>query len=129
DRLELRDELRRGDFRTARHGASGQDGAEQLRQRDVLAQLRLDRRDEMRDAGELALVEQLRPAHAAGDRDAREVVALEVDDHHMLRGVLRRLDVLAQWPRALDRGLPNRSSALLEQELRRRGDDRPAVAL
>ena len=46
---------------------------------------------------------QLRPAHRARLADAREVVPLEVDDHHVLGGVLRVVDVLARGPRALDR--------------------------
>src|SRR5262249_57919845 len=83
---------------------SGQDGLEQLRERDAASQVGLDCRDEMRDAGELALDEDVRPAHAAGPRDAREIVALEVDDHHVLSRVLDRVDRDAGRTCALDRG-------------------------
>ena len=50
-----------------------------------------------------------RSASSSGQRtrarlaDAREVVPLEVDDHHVLGRVLRRLDRHAGGPRALDR--------------------------
>ena len=53
--------------------------------------------------GQLALRHQLRPAHRARLADAREVVALEVDDHHVLGRVLLVVDVLAERARALDR--------------------------
>ena len=89
DGLELRDQIERSDLRTAGDRAAGQHRVEQLGERHLVAQLALDRRDEMRHAGELALREQLRPAHGAGDADARQVVALEIDDHHVLGGVLR----------------------------------------
>ena len=83
----------------------------------------------MRDAGELLLREQLRPAHRARLGDAREIVALQVDDHHVLRRVLGRLDGHTGGPRAFDRRRAYAQAAALEQELRRRGDDRPSVAL
>ncbi len=128
DRLERRDQVERGDLRAAGDRAAGQHGGEQLGQRHVRAQLALDRGDEMRDPGELPLRQQLRPVHAARRADAREVVALEVDDHHVLGGVLRRLDRNARGPRALDRRRPHAVAAPREQQLRRGGDDRPAVA-
>ena len=103
DRLERGDHVERRDLRAAGDRAARQHGLEQLGERHVLAQLALDGRDEVRDAGELLLGEQLGPAHAARHADAREVVALEVDDHHVLRRVLRRLDRHAGGPRSLDR--------------------------
>ena len=69
---------------------------EQLGEADVGAERALDPRDEVRDARELALCHQLRPAHRPGLADAGEVVALEVDDHHVLGGVLFPFDVLAE---------------------------------
>ena len=53
-----------------------------------LAERPLHRGDEVRDAGEPALGQQLGPADEPGLADAREVVALEVDDHHVLGRVL-----------------------------------------
>src|SRR5262249_49328819 len=103
DRLERRDELERAALRTAGDGAARKHGFEQLAQANLGPQLALDRRDEMCDAGELALDEQLRPVDAPGDADAREVVPLEVDDHHVLGRVLRRLDRDAGGTRPLDR--------------------------
>jgi hypothetical protein len=81
------------------------------------------------DSGQLALGEQLGPADGTGDADPRQVVALEVDDHHVLGGVLLRLDRDARGTRPLDRRGTDDRAAFLQQELGRRGDDRPAVAL
>ena len=106
----------------------GQHGLEQLGQPDVFPQLSLDRRDKMRDACELALGEQLRPANGPRLGDTREIVPLEIDDHHVLGRVLRRLDRHARRARALDRRRADARAATREQELGRRGDDRPAVA-
>ena len=96
-----------------------------------VAQPPLDGRDHVRDAGELALGHQVGPAHRARLADAREVVALEVDDHHVLGGVLLGLAQLAAdagRPGALDRLRPDPVAAAGEEELGRGGDDRPAVA-
>ncbi len=72
----------------------------------------------MRDARELMLAHQLRPAHRARHADAREIVALEVDDHHVLGGVLVVVDVLAERTRALDRLRPEPVAAPRQEELR-----------
>src|SRR5581483_1343529 len=69
DGLERGDELERGELRAAGDRAAGQHRLEQLREADVVAELSLDGRDEMRDAGELSLGEKLGPAHAADRRD------------------------------------------------------------
>ena len=71
---------------------------------------------------------QLGPADAARLADAREVVALEVDDHHVLGQVLRRLDRLACGRGPLDRARPDAAARAGEEELGRAGHDRPAVA-
>ncbi len=70
--------------------AAGEGRVEDLRQPDAVAQRPLDGRDHVLDAGELARRHQLGPAHRSGLADAREVVALEVDDHHVLGRVLLR---------------------------------------
>ena len=44
----------------------------------------LDGRDEVQHARELPLGHQLGPANAARLAHAREIVAFEVDDHHVL---------------------------------------------
>ena len=82
----------------------------------------------MRHTGELVLHAQLGPADRARLAHAREVVALEVDDHHVLGRVLRVVDVLAGGPRPLDRLRDERPPATGEEELRRGRDDRPALA-
>ena len=74
---------------------------------------------------------ELRPADRSRLADAREVVALEVDDHHVLGGVLLRpgeLVRLPERPRSLDRHRPDALPAPRQEELGRRRHDRPAVA-
>ena len=71
-------------------------------------------------------------AHGSGDADAAQVVSLEVDDHHVLGPVLAaggdRLGRVGR-PRALDRHRPHPVAARPQEELGRRRDDRPAVAV
>src|SRR6185437_16138777 len=102
---------------------------EDLREADPGAQPALDPRDEVGHAGELALNHQLGPAHRARYADPGQVVALEVDDHHVLGGVLVVVDVLACRALALDRHGDELVAAAPQEELGRAGDDRPAVAL
>ena len=90
----------------------------------------LDGRDEMLDACERLGDHQLGPAHAAGHADPGEIVALEIDDHHVLGGVLRggeKPRTVADRSRALDRPGAQRPSPTEEEQLGRCGDDRPAV--
>ena len=110
--------VERRDLRRPGHRAAGEGRLEQLRQADVLAQPSLDRRDEVHDARELVLGHQLGPADAARLAHAREVVALEVDDHHVLGGVLlgaASSSVGAERARALDRLRPDPRPAPREE--------------
>ena len=91
-----------------------------------VAQRALDGGDEVRDARELALGHQLRPAHRARLADAREVVPLEVDDHHVLGLVLLALDVLAERTRALDRHRPDPAAAAARGRARARRTRSPS---
>ena len=111
DGLELGDQVDGGDLGRSRDRASREGRREQLGQADVLAQRSFDGRHEVRDAGELALDHQLRPPHRARLADAREIVPLQVDDHHVLGRVLLPLDVLAERTRALDRAGPHAAPA------------------
>jgi hypothetical protein len=79
----------------------------------------------VRHARELVLALQLGPADRARLADARQVVPLEVDDHHVLGGVLGVVDVLAGGAGALDRPRHERAAAAGEEELGRRRDDPP----
>ena len=128
DGLEPRDVVDRGDLRRARDRAARERRAQDLGEADAGPQPAFDGRDEMRHARELALRHQLGPADRPDLAHAREIVALQVDDHHVLGGVLRVVDVLADRARALDRHRPEPLAAAREEELRRGGDDRPAVA-
>jgi hypothetical protein len=63
---------------------------------------------------------QFRPADAPVLADAGQVVPLEVDDHHVLGGVLLGLQqpvLRAQRPRPLDRLRPHAAPAPCEKEL------------
>ena len=96
DGLEPGDVVDRRDLRRTGDRAAREGRAQDLGQPDAGTQAALDRRDEMRHTGELALDHQLRPANRPDPADAREVVALEIDDHHVLGSVLRVVDVLAR---------------------------------
>src|ERR1700746_2962997 len=60
---------------------------------------------------------------------SRQIVPLQIDDHHVLGVVLLRLDRNAGGTSPLDRRGADDSASLLQQQLRRGGDDRPALAL
>ena len=85
-----------------------------------MAQLPLHGRDHVGHAGELPLGHQVGPAHGAGLAHAREVVALEVDDHDVLGRVLLGVAQLAAHagrPCPLDRLRPDAVAAAREEEL------------
>src|SRR5581483_9642086 len=128
DRLERGDQVERSDLRRTGDRAARKRRGEDLREGGAVAQPAFDRRDEVRDAGELALDEELGPADRPGLAHSREVVTLEVDDHHVLGDVLRIVHVVPGRPRALDRARHEPAPPAREEELRRRRDDRPAVA-
>ena len=130
DGLERRDVVDRRDLRRAGHRPAGERRLEQLGQPDVLAQPPLDGRDQVDDPGELLLGHQLRPAHGAVLADPRQVVPLEVDDHHVLGGVLRPTPPGPSAPSGrvpLIGFVQTRRPRRREEELGRGGDDRPAV--
>jgi hypothetical protein len=132
DGLELRDQVDRRDLRGTRDRAARKRRMEQRRQADTRSQGSLDPRDEMLDPRERPRRHQLGPPHAALLADAREIIALEVDDHQVLGGVLRRREQFlapTEGPRPLDGHRPDAVPAPREEQLRRRRDDCPAVAL
>ena len=88
--LELRDDLHRAHLRRARDGAGREAGAQELERRDAVAQLADDLRDEVRDVRVALRLHEALDAHGARHADAREVVAAEVDEHHVLGAVLLR---------------------------------------
>ena len=104
------------------------------------AELADDRRDQVVHGRVLLQREQLRHPHAAGPADARQVVAQQVHDHHVLGAVLLALGQrLAQRrvvhrpeaarPRALDRAGSRPARPVERQEaLGRRAEDGHVVA-
>ena len=63
-------------------------GAQQVERRDAVAQLADDLGDEVGDVREALGLEEARDVDVPGVHDAREVVAAEVDEHHVLGPVL-----------------------------------------
>ena len=55
---------------------------------DAVAELARDLRDEVRDVREALRLEEALDVTVPGTADAREVVAAEVDEHHVLGAVL-----------------------------------------
>ena len=90
----------------------------------------------MPDPGMRARLRERRDLDAPGHADAAEVVAHEVDDHHVLGAVLarcrerlafgrRRDRVRRPRPRALDRRAAHALATSLEEQLRRQARDHP----
>ena len=69
-------------------GAGRERRAQEVERRDAVAQLAGDLGDEMRDVREALRLEEALDLDRAGHADAREVVAAEVDEHHVLGAVL-----------------------------------------
>ena len=86
--LELGDDLHRAHLRRAGDRAGREGRAQQVERRDAVAQLAGDLGDEVRDVREPLGLEEALDLHGAGLADAREVVAAEVDEHHVLGAVL-----------------------------------------
>jgi hypothetical protein len=119
DGLQPRNVIECRDLRRAGDRPAGKRRPQDVGQRRVGAHAAFDGRHEMRDARELVLRHQLRPANRADLGDARQIVALEIDDHHVLRCVLRVVHVLADRSRSLDRHRHEPVPTTREEELRR----------
>ena len=132
--LELGDQLHRPHLRRARHGPGREAGLEQLERADAGAQVAGHFGDEVRDVREALGHEEPLDAHRPGEARPREVVAAEVDEHHVLGAVLRgreqRLGVaLAARHRARDRVQARAAALQLHERLRRRADKRHVAEL
>ena len=86
--LELGDDLHRPHLRRPGDGPGGEARAQQVERAHVCLQLADDLRDEMRDVREALRLEEPLDLHRPGLADAGEVVAAEVDEHHVLRAIL-----------------------------------------
>ena len=132
--LELGDDLHRAHLRRAGDRAGGEARAQQLERCAVALQLADDLRDEMRDMRVPLRLHELLDANRAGNAHAREVVAAEIDEHHVLRAVLlrrqQRLGVaLARRDRAGDRVERGARAFALDHRLRRAADECEPVQL
>ncbi len=86
--LELVDDLERALLRRAGDRAAGERGAQEVGVADIGARARADPRHLVVERRQLDDVAEVVDGDAAGLGDPAEVVALEVDDHQVLRGVL-----------------------------------------
>ncbi len=127
--LELGDQLHGSDLRSPAHRAGGEARAEDVEGRHAVADLADHLRDEVRDVREPLDLHAARDVHRPGTAHAREVVAPEVDEHHVLGPVLLRreqpLDVsLGRLGRARDRAEARAPVLARDQPLGRRADER-----
>ena len=82
--LELVDDLHRADLRRTRHRAGGERRAKHVEPGHALAQLALDLTHDVQHVRVLLDAHELRDGHRAIPRDATDVVAPEIDEHHVL---------------------------------------------
>ncbi len=132
--LELGDDLHRANLRRARDGAGRKASAEDVERRDPVPQLAPHLRDEMCDVREALGLEEALDPDAAGAADAGEVVAAEVDEHHVLGAILlgrkEPLGVtLARVGRSGDRVQAGATLLALDERLRGGADQREPVEL
>ena len=119
---------------------AGKQRAEHVRQRRALAQRAFDGRDQLKHRRIALDLEQRHRPHRPDLRDAPDVVAREIDDHHVLGAVLLRrrqprrplLVLFAPSParrRALHRLRRDPPAANLEEQLRRQRQHAPAAEI
>ena len=124
--LEVGDHLQRLDLRRAGDRAGRERGAHEVRVGRALAHARGHVRDEMPHAG-VRLGPALRGGDRAVARDAPEVVAREVDDHHVLGRVLgggeQRVRARLARGGALDRRGDDLVPGAAQEQLGREADD------
>ena len=87
-RLQLVDDLERADLRRAADRTARQHRAQRRVEAHAAPPARRHRRGQVMHVRVRLQLRELRHGHAARLRDPPEVVAFEVDDHHVLRGVL-----------------------------------------
>ena len=82
--LELGDDLHRAHLRRARHRARRETGDQRVEPILIVGELAFDDRDQVHDVRVLLEPHELRHAHGAELRHAAQVVAAEIDEHHVL---------------------------------------------
>ena len=125
--FELGGDLHRPHLGRSRDRAGREGGAQQVGVGDVGPEVADDVGDQVPDGVPLGPHEGRHP-HAAGCADATEVVAHEVDDHHVLGPVLRRrrqlVGVGVEGCRALDRRGEDLVARASQEQLGREARDR-----
>ena len=111
-RLQLLEQLHRPDLRRARDRAARERGREQVERVATRRQPAGHRRDEVLDGGRPLEPAEARHADGARRADPAEVVAEDVDDHHVLGAVLLAREQLAGERAVLVAGPAARPGAL-----------------
>ena len=130
DRFEFGDDLHRAHFRRARDRASREERADHIRRAGDRGEVAFDLRDEVHHMGVAFDRHELRDAHGAGTRDAADIITQQVDEHQVLRLLLRiarefagpseiRRFVGAARTRAGDRPRGDAAARDLDEEFRR----------
>ena len=132
--LELRDQLHRPHLRCAGDRSRREACAQQVERRDAVAQVARHLRDEVRHVGVAFYLEELLDLDGARHADTREIVAAEVDEHHVLGSILLGCEqplgiAVASLGRAGDRVDAGAASLALDERLGRRSDQREPVEL
>src|SRR5207302_5190400 len=125
--LELRDDLHRTHLRRSGNRSRRKACAQQLEMSDVVAQLPVDLRNEMRDVRIRLDVEEPLDAYRSRNADARKVVTSEIDEHDVLGAILLRREQAfgisrPAFGRARDRIQTRVSSFCLDERFGRRTD-------
>ena len=132
--LELRDELHRADLRRAADRSGREARSQDVEGRHLGPHLADHLGDEVGDMREPLDLHAARDVDGAGAAHARQVVAPEIDEHHMLRAVLlgraEALDVsLGRLGRACDRAEACLAVLAGDETLGRRADEGEPVEL
>ncbi len=134
-RFEFVDQLHGAQFGRAGHGAGRERRRKQVERVAIVAQFAGDVRDDVHHVAVALDAHQFVNADAAGAADFAEVVAREVDEHHVLRRLLWVGEEvaglfgvfggrLAARPRSGQRPDPRRRAVEPHEKLRRRAEDR-----
>jgi hypothetical protein len=116
--FDLADQFHRPNLGRARDRSAGKQGPDHVDRDHTRQEFRADGRNHLVHGGIAFDRERLVDLNAAGDRDAREVVAHEVDDHQVLGLVLQRVGQFGGEGAVFGLAAPPRPRALHGLDLR-----------
>ena len=100
-------------LRRTRHRPRWKQGGERIPKIPPLGKLAAHRGSHLRDAAVLLHLPKSLDAHAAGCANSSEIIAQQIDDHHVLGPILRGLGELTHRRNTLPIGRPNESARSL----------------